>query len=395
MHPITIRHIRKRFFDGTHRARSPEETYAAIAPIMKEIGVREVIDITPSDRVGIPVYRALSPGARRGPGPVPAGEGSEPLHAEIAAMMEAIERYCARYRGDPVTFSSHEELGLTRSLDPRELLLPRPLEMGEKLHWTPAWDILNEEEVFIPSNAVYHPYDTQGMTEALFRSDTTGLAGGNEIEEAILHAVFEVVECDALSAAERLRSMGTRLSLGDTSPARRLLDLFEANGIGIHLWLLDGKTGIPTVAAAADDLVARDPSLLVIGSGTHTSPEIAALRALAEVARCRASALQGDRSDPNRQMLLEKAGYERIKRINRMWFADADEIDIGAVPDLSTPDIDEDLRVALRAIEPHADRVCVADLSRTCIPVVRVVIPGFEVSYLDSSRKKLRREGSV
>ena len=31
------------------------------------------------------------------------------------------------------------------------------------------------------------------------------------------------------------------------------------DGIDIHLWLLDGKTPIPTVAAAADDTVTKDP----------------------------------------------------------------------------------------------------------------------------------------
>jgi ribosomal protein S12 methylthiotransferase accessory factor len=395
MHPITIRHIRKQFFDGTHRARSPEETYAAIQPLMGEIGVTDVIDITPLDRLGIPVYSALRPRAARGSVSVHAGKGKEPLHAEISAMMEAIERFSAEYRGDQMEFTSHEELGLRRSLDPRELFLPRPLEMGEKLHWTPSWDLLNDEEIFVPSNAVYHPYVTLGMTDRLFRSDTNGLASGNEIEEAILHAVFEVVERDALSVAERVRSMGRRLTVGDDGPARTLLDTFEQNGITIHLWLLDGKTDLPTVAAAAEDTVTEDPSLLVMGSGTHTDPEIAVMRALTEAAQSRASYMQGGRADPVRDQVLRKAGYERLKRINRFWFADAEEIEIGEVSDLSTPTIDGDLEIALRQIEDHADRVLVSDLSRTQVPVVKVIIPGFEVSYMDKTRRKPRKGGLI
>jgi ribosomal protein S12 methylthiotransferase accessory factor len=395
MHPITIRHIRKQFFDGTHRARSPEETYATIKPLMDEIGVTDVIDITPLDRLGIPVYNALRPRAARGSLPVHAGKGKEPLHSEISAMMEAIERFSGEYRGDPMEYTSHEELGLLRSLDPRELFLPRPLEMGEKLHWTPSWDLLNHEEIFVPSNAVYHPYVTLGMTDRLFRSDTNGLAGGNEIEEAILHAVFEVVERDALSMAERIRSMGQRLALGDDGPARTLLDTFEKNGIAIHLWLLNGKTDLPTVAAAAEDTVTEDPSLLVMGSGTHTDPEIAAVRALTEVAQSRASYLQGDRTDPVRDLVIRRAGYERMRRINRIWFDDAEEIDIGDVSNLSTPTIDGDLKIALREIEEHADRVLVSDLSRTKVPVVKVIIPGFEVSYMDRTRRKPRKEGLI
>ncbi|KAF5039723.1 YcaO cyclodehydratase, ATP-ad Mg2+-binding [anaerobic digester metagenome] len=128
--------------------------------------------------------------------------------------------------------------------------------------------------------------------------------------------------------------------------------------------------------------------MLVMGSGTHLSPEIAALRALTEVAQSRGSYLQGGANDPQREMVIRKAGYERLKRINRIWFADAETVDITAVPDASTRRFDLDIQQVLEEIGPHTDRVCVCDLSRTAVPVVRVVVPGFEVSYMDPGRKR-------
>jgi len=128
--------------------------------------------------------------------------------------------------------------------------------------------------------------------------------------------------------------------------------------------------------------------MIVIGSGTHACPEIAALRALTEVAQSRGSYLQGGRTDPQREMVIRKAGYERLKRINRMWFADAEAVDIRDIPDVSTNRFDLDIERALQEISPYADRVCVCDLSRTPVPVVRVVVPGFEVSYMDPDRKR-------
>lgn len=385
---ITIRPVEKLYFDGTHRSRSPEETYAAVEPLMGEIGVTEIVDVTPLDRIGIPVFAAIRPGAARGATRVHAGKGKEPIHARVSAMMEALERYCAEYRGDRMEYATYEEIGPGRAVHPEDLIIPRELAQGEKLHWTPGWDILNDDEVYLPSNAVFHPYDSLGMAVPLFRSDTNGLASGNVIEEAILHALFEVIERDALSIAERNRSLGRCLTIGRDCPARQVLDRFEANGIDIHLWLLDGKTGVPTVAAAADDTVTKDPGMLVIGSGTHLSPEIAALRALTEVAQSRGSYLQGGRTDPQRELVLRKAGYDRLKRINRMWFADAETLDIADVPDASTPRFDLDIRRVLEEVEPHTDRVCVCDLSRTAVPVVRVVMPGFEVSYMDPDRRR-------
>jgi len=385
---ITIRPVEKLYFDGTHRSRSPEETRAAVEPLMAEIGVTEIIDVTPLDRLGIPVFSAVRPGAARGGVRVHAGKGKEPIHARVSAMMEALERYCAEYRGDRMEYATYEEIGPGRAMHPEDLLLPRKLEQGEKVHWTPTWDILNDGEVYVPSNAVFHPYDSLGMAVPLFRSDSNGLASGNVIEEAILHALFEVIERDALSIADQEHDLGRRLTIGTGCAAREILDRFEENGIDIHLWLLAGKTGIPTVAAAADDTVTKDPAMLVIGSGTHTCPEIAALRALTEVAQSRGSYLQGGRNDPQREMIIRKAGYDRLKRINRMWFADADAVDIRDVPDLSTRRFDLDIGRVLEEVRPYTDRVCVCDLSRTPVPVVRAIIPGFEISYMDPDRKR-------
>jgi len=385
---IMIHPVEKLYFDGTHRSRSPEETYAAVEPLMAEIGVTEIVDVTPLDRLGIPVFTAVRPGAARGAARVHAGKGKEPIHARVSAMMEALERYCAEYRGDRMEYATYEEIGPGRAVHPEDLFVPRKLEQGEKLHWTPVWDILNGEEAYVPSNAVFHPYDSLGMAVPLFRSDSNGLASGNVMEEAILHALFEVIERDALSLAEQRHDLGHRLTIGNDCAAREVLDRFEENGIEIHLWLLDGKTGIPTVAAAADDTVTRDPAMIVIGSGTHACPEIAALRALTEVAQSRGSYLQGGRTDPQREMVIRKAGYERLKRINRMWFADAEAVDIRDIPDVSTNRFDLDIERALQEISPYADRVCVCDLSRTPVPVVRVVVPGFEVSYMDPDRKR-------
>lgn len=390
--PIRITRIKKEFFDGTHRVVDPEKTLETIKPLMPEIGVVEVEDITHLDRLGIPVYSAARPGAKPGATRMHAGKGTMPVHAEVSAMMEAVERYSAEYRGEHMIHDTFEGMGLAKAVDPADLILPRPLENGERLHWTPSWDILNDEEIYIPSNAVFHPYDPVGMAHQLFRSDTNGLASGNVIEEAILHAIFEVIERDALSDAENARSLGKKIIIDRDGPAKELLEIFESNGVKIHLWLIDGKTGVPTVAAGGDDTVTEDPSLLVMGSGTHLNPEIAVLRALTEVAQSRGSSLKGGREDPKRRMLIEKAGYDRLKRINRMWFKeDAETIKLSEIPDKSTDYIDEDLKVTLEELKDHTERVCVCDLSKTPVPVVRVVIPGLEVSYMDKSRMRKRR----
>ncbi|MDK2974991.1 MAG: thioglycine synthase [Methanofollis sp.] len=391
MMSLTFSRVRKQYYDGTHRSRSPEETLQVIESLMDEIGVVEVEDVTHLDRLGIPCFSAFRPTAAIGAAKYHAGKGKGPAQAKVSAMMEAIERYSGEYRRDAMEYASFETLGVRRALDPADLILPRPLEDNEKLHWTPAWDLLNEEEILVPSNAVYHPYDCLGQTVPLFISDTNGLAAGNVMEEAVLHALLEVIERDALSRAERRRSMGTRLFAGDDGPVKEILDLYAENGIRIHLWLLDGRTRIPTVAAAADDTITKDPALLVMGAGTHLDPSIAALRALTEVAQSRASQLQGGRVNIDRQQLLERIGYDRMKRINREWFCDAPSTSLDDLPNLATEYFDEDIRVALDEVGKEAERVLVCDLTRTRVPVVRVIVPGFEVSHMNKDRVVKKR----
>lgn len=86
--------------------------------------------------------------------------------------------------------------------------------------------------------------------------------------------------------------------------------------------------------------------------------------------------------------MVGKAGYERYKRINRIWFADASEVFAKDIPATHYAATDDELNAAIAAVTPHTDRICIVDLTRTALPVWRVVIPGFEVSYIDPSRKK-------
>lgn len=386
MMSFRLQRVRKQYLDGTHRVKSPDETLVSVSPLMERIGVEEVKDITPSDRIGIPCFSAFRPRAARGGVRYHAGKGKDPVQAKVSAMMEAVERYSAEYRMDQMEYAAYEELPVHRTVNPADLILPRDLHEREKLHWSPALDLLSGDEVYVPSNAVFHPYDTLGMTFPLFQSDTNGLASGNVREEAILHAILEVMERDDMSVASRTRCMGRRLVLDHPSPARDIRNKMESCGIEIHLWLLSGRTRIPTVAAAADDTETKDPELLVMGSGTHPDPSIAVLRALTEVAQSRASHLSGGRENPGRKSLVERAGYDRMKRINREWFAPAEEFPISSMDDLSTPYIDDDIRLVLEELRSFAERVCVCDLTRTVIPVVRVIIPGFEVSHVNPAR---------
>lgn len=382
-----LNRVEKHFFNGTHRTHSPEETEKRALPLMGSIGAGPITDITGSDRVGIPCCCCTRSRVPRGGTKIHPGKGIDPLLARVSSMIAAVERYSGEYYGEQMTFASFEEIGPHRAVDPETLILPRPLEREEKLHWTIASDILNNEEIQVPSNAVFFPYDSMGMTMPLFQSDPLGLAGGNIREEAILYGLLELLECDAMSRAERLRDMGTKISIDSESWAYPLLERFRNAGVVVHLWHLHGRTGIPVIAAASDDPEKKDPGLLSMGSGCHPDPEIATIRALIDVAFNRASYLHGDLITASREAFLSRVGYDRMKRINNEWFADAPERPLSSLSNVSSSWIDEDIHLILDGLRSSVERVCVVDLPRTPFPVVRVVVPGLEVSHLHKDRK--------
>lgn len=261
------------------------------------------------------------------------------------------------------------------------------------LEWVETYDLMNGEEVYVSANAVFHPYDAPGQCQKLFLSNTNGLASGNVLEEAILHGLLEVIERDAISIAQFSRDLGKEIVLTEEDGyIYELTREFKDAGIDLKLWLVPTNTGIPTVIAATDDVKLKDPALLVMGAGSHLKPEIAIARAVTEAAQSRVVQIQGAREDTDREGIVRSVGYERMKRLNWFWFGEGEKISLSEVPDLSGKSPAENIDVVLEKLRGLVERVLVVDLSRedVAVPVVRVIIPGFELFTIDRDRKGKR-----
>ena len=148
--------------------------------------------------------------------------------------------------------------------------------------------------------------------------------------------------------------------------------------------------GIPTIAAVADDVLLKDPTLLTIGIGTHTNARIAVMRALTEVAQSRLTQIHGAREDTVTADIRKKMGYDRVKRINGYWFKDNGTVSYEKLRSYDSDDFAKDIRFAIEALQKRGlDRVIVVDLTREEIgvPVVRVIVPGLEAYAMDPERR--------
>ena len=381
----------------------PEETLKRVIPLLEKAGMDPVEDITDRDNLGIPVYSVYRKMTAKGTFGNYNGKGATPEQAKASAVMEAMERYSAEQReSDEVAYGTMQQMrdsGMPY-VEPADLILPaRVMGMVEsaEIAWVECYDILRGEEVWVPACAVFYPYHPDGDLQ-LFRFHTNGIAAGNTIEEAILHAMFEVIERDAWSIAESFnRTKADIIVDDDDSVPARLLRNFKDAGIEIRLKDLTTDVGVTTIGASSDDVRTKDPEMLDIGVGTHLNPEIAAIRALTEVAQSRTTHKHGLKVNAELQKRTREMGYERVKEANALWYADSKASEkLSSMRDEATEYVLDDIEVVLgKLMDAGFDRVIIADLTRPEIgvPTVRAIIPGMEVSTMDSEREGLRSWG--
>ena len=380
---LELKHRPKYARETGIRAVPPEETLARVLPLLGAAGLGEPEDITSKDEIGIPVFSVDRMETAMGVPKYYNGKGVTREQAEASAVMESIERYSAEPRDDDeVVFGTYEQAcDVMATIPPADMILPIwALDnlQGAEIAWTEGWDILRGERVWVPACAVFYPYIPDTDLQ-LFKYHTNGLAS------------------DAWSIAEyRNLPVPDVIADPDSLPGK-LIARFAEHGVEVHLKDLTCDTGIPTIGAAADDVATKDPEMLTIGVGTHLDPEIAAVRAITEVAQSRATHRDGKKINAQLQRATVQMGYERVKELNRLWFGEGrGSVKLSDIPDGSTDDVLDDIEVVLgRLVEAGFDRVVAVDLTRPelDVPVVRMVIPGMEVWTMDADREGGRLRG--
>jgi putative methanogenesis marker protein 1 len=386
---MQLKSCKKGYNLETQRAVPLEETLRRIEPQVPAVGITRVADITNLDRIGIPVFSCIRPTAESGAITVYNGKGATVEESRISAIMEGVERYSSELHDRRVHLAPYQEMfAHGQVLDPKDLILPKEAEVDRLMPWIEGYDIANDQQIIVPAHAVFHPLPPN--YRGPFRTNTNGLASGNTFEEAVFHALSEVIERDAWSLVEACRDTGPCVENIDDETIADMQKKFADAQVEVRVRDITSDIGIPTMAAVADDVLLKDPMLLTIGIGTHTSARIAVMRAITEVAQSRLTQIHGAREDTTLAELRKKMGYDRAKRINAYWFKDNGGIDYNQIASFDSDDFLTDIQFMIDALNKKGlDRVIIVDLTRKeiGIPVVRVIVPGLEVFAMDAERR--------
>ena len=365
------------------RVCSPEETWNRIEALLPRFGITRLSRVTGLDRVGIPVWNAVSPNARSIV--VNQGKGITDIDAKVSAAMEALERAVA---GKPLVAARAAtrrdfERGGEACL-PLDIFIAAGQEFvgkDETIDWLAGYDVATGERVWVPCEAV-----CLDRTKAMprFWQSSDGLASGNSETEAILHGLLERIERDAdrlwrlLSRARRQATAVEPASLGDPV-VNALADRFHDANLELRLFDITSDLAIPTYAALLGEagILSKKAPLFhdaTIGYGTHPRPARAVIRALTEVAQSRLTHISGARDDLfaetfARPLAAETlALFEASPRAAKNYAAPAGDADALLASCLG--------RLATAGISP----VVAVPLAGACLPVsvVKVIVPALE-----------------
>ena len=349
----------------------PEQTLATVAPALPACGITRVASVTHLDTLGVPTWVSVRPGGQVLQ--ISNGKGVSDVAAQASATMEACELHLAE-NPDPARLRYGSMAGLAKA-EPDARIVP-PAELPGSIRryftpdfigeWTPGTDMGTGGRVWVPSSAVYF-----NRRPILFEISSNGLASGNTRAEARLHAIYELIERDAMCAVSeggrlRLRERGQRIDPDSvTFPlARLILDRWTAAGARVLLMALPAAVAVTVIwALFLGERSLSTKTLINGGFGAHVNPEVALTRALTEAAQARLAKIHGARDD-----LRLKPGAPKGSRPYRVLKS--------LTPDTSWKQVEEQPRLDL----PDAPEAAAVRLVDELIRRGRGPVYGFDLS---------------
>lgn len=375
------------FQGGGQRIKSPAATWQTIQPLLPKIGITRVASVTGLDRIGIPVMTAIRPNSRSLA--ISMGKGVDVMSARVSAAMESIENYYAERINKPLRYASYNELRqqcVVVDVDRLPYTTGSPFHADLPILWIEAQQWISQQTVWVPYELVHTDYTTRQLPgEDSFLASSNGLASGNHPVEAYLHAVYEVIERDAIalwrqsSGAEFLQS---RLDLSTVNHpiAQDLIERIQQAGLALGVWNITSDVGLPVFICVMMDHTGSH--VISNGMGCHANRAIALIRALTEAVQTRMNAIVGAREDiPHNEYNNNTERDQRMRLLLNTATGSQNYTTINHWPELSLQETLQLLAERLQDID--CGQILYLNLTDAVqnIAVMRVIVPGLEGFY--------------
>ena len=301
---------------GTFRSETSANTIEKLKPLLQPLGITRVANVTGLDCLDIPVAVCIRPNSKHLA--VSQGKGLNWELAWISAVMESIEGYHAENAKPAVVVGTYSTLKKQYPVLTPQIFLQGFFNSIQSEEWAMGWAEANEcvadKTILIPhalsclDSTIIHP------EYSFFSVSSNGLAAGNTLDEAKCHALYEIIERDALyqwaklSVEERFTK---QLNLESITSVlnKELIEKIKLAQHIIKIWEITSKLGIPTYHCVIVDTNPLRNLGLFSGTGTHLNKEIALSRAITEAAQSRLTLISGSRDDVFNDHYHKKATF--------------------------------------------------------------------------------------
>jgi ribosomal protein S12 methylthiotransferase accessory factor len=371
----------------------PELTLSHAISISHLAGISRVVDATPFDRLGVPVYFSCRPESQSFC--LFSGKGLRQIDAKVGAYIEAIETAYTEYgRSDLELVAATPRDVLDGASRKNAILDLCPLSSARLrasgfLSCVEVSELFSGKTVLLPAELIFFP-SPRPSSERVFNSAANGVSSGSSVVEASVHGLLEVIERDAVSfhyakdQTQPVRASTLPDALSAVVESARVAD------VDLHLRFVPNELGMPVFVSLLVDRSPHRQGFIAIGTGCHLDPVAAAVGAVTESAEARVSFLSGNGHGKNFQEVyrtLNSAGDIRevpeYQDSLRLIADDRTAIDFQDVP---VPcdhvlSIDEAWEFLLKRLQQFGfNQLCrvVYTPPDSPIKVVRIVVPRME-----------------
>jgi ribosomal protein S12 methylthiotransferase accessory factor len=359
--------------------------------MLRAFGITRVADVTGLDSIGIPVAIAVRPGSRSNI--TSQGKGLNREAAKVSAIMESIEACCAERVQGPLLWADAHEMQQSgrRIVDFKNLSFQQGARFSAKTRilWFEGRHLTGGDSCWLPLECVHTNFALpRPAGSGHFVASTNGLASGNDVREAIIHGLCELIERDAqvLFSLDPRKLDSRRLDLAsiDEPDAVAILAQIATKGFVTAIWDLTSDVG---VAVFKCHIMERrgGPGLMPLpaeGHGCHPDKGIALLRAILEAVQSRATIIAGTRDDVGPGLYERFDDMEELTRWRERIGSDKACLQYAEIPHAFHASVDEDIDYIVQCLQGVGlDEIIVADLlpeGSAPVSVVRVVVPGLE-----------------
>ncbi|WP_066072473.1 TOMM precursor leader peptide-binding protein [Neobacillus soli] len=225
-----------------------------------------------------------------------AGRSNSYEMSELTAILEGLERYCGiEPRGKrTVVRDSYHNLK-QNALNPARVGLHekeqystphfpfKPFDPDDPMNWVWGYSFLQERPILVPELLAYY---SLGYGEGIVYETSNGCALGGSLEEAIFHAIMEVVERDSFLLTWYAKLPLPRLDLSSTNDKELQLmvdRMREVAGYDLHFFNSTMENKIPSVWAVAKNRRSKGVNL-ICAAGANPDPVRAVKSAIYELA---------------------------------------------------------------------------------------------------------------